>query len=63
MKLTPQALAEQLGVTKHTIYRWTREGVITPVVAERSITRFDLTDVMATLKARAKKKQPRALVY
>jgi len=50
MKLTPQALAEQLGVTKHTIYRWTREGVITPVVAERSITRFDLTDVMATLK-------------
>jgi excisionase family DNA binding protein len=51
--LSHETLADQLGVSHHTIRRWHRDGVITPTVSERSVVRFDFDEVIAGLKKRA----------
>jgi excisionase family DNA binding protein len=55
--LTPQEVAEKLGVKKSTIYSWTHQGFI-PFTKAGRLLRFRETDVMLWLNKRSKKGRP-----
>ena len=48
--LTPEELANRLKVRPSTIRQWGREGLIPVVKIGAKILRFDLADVLDTLK-------------
>jgi len=59
--LTPAQIAELLGVSQKTIYKWSHHGTI-PVVRAGRLLRFDESDVMNYFKRdkqRMRKTQPK----
>ena len=56
--ITGVELAKQLDVTAETVRLWRRSGLIPAVTINATTIRYDLNEVIATLKARS---QERAL--
>jgi DNA-binding transcriptional MerR regulator len=50
--LTAKELAKELGVNVDTVYTWTRRGWINPPKAKQGHNRYELRDVIASLKDR-----------
>lgn len=54
--LDQTGLAKALGVAKSTVHIWTEQGAIIPEIHEGKVFRYDLLQVRADLKERARKK-------
>ena len=52
--LTTEQLAEWLKLSPHTIRVWSRNGHIPTVWLSRTVRRFDLADVLRSLRERQK---------
>lgn len=51
--LSPQQLADSLGLSQRTIRKWARQGKIPCAVREGKVIRFDYDAVIAALSTRA----------
>lgn len=51
--LTPGQLAARLSVSAGTVTRWRRQGLIPSIRINSTVYRFDLGEVLSTLKARS----------